>query len=747
MAENKLLVFGGAIDSKDQSFVTTNDTFLVNCDTLTWTRLENINGVPCQRAAHSTVAVEPMEIMMFGGALVGGSIAKEQLYHMQIKESTLQASWSEVKTGPEKPKARYGHSLVFARPTLVLFGGSTGTETLNDVWLLNLTAKAFAWERVAFSAPPYPSPRVYHSADICTQGGAAGMIIVYGGRDAENRTLNEVWGLRRHRSGKWDWVTPPVNQSSEVAPMGRYQHRSLFYGTLMFNVGGKISDGFCNALVSVYDYEYNKWYAVSGPECFRHICWVYKGKLFVQGGLNSSNKIYNNGEIIAFGLWELFREYPDLSAKIKSYIQNPQMVSSGLPPSNSSSRSTSPTSDVPRASQAEAPRPSANFPGPAQPPRAPQGDEIRVILPKSQPQGKRSANIADIFINQLLRPKTYLNLAPDADFNFTSDQIIELTNQALAIVEKQPTLINVESPAKVFGDIHGQYSDLMRFFDLWGAPCNPEEENQTSDNYSYVFLGDYVDRGNHSLETICLLMALKIKFPDTVHLLRGNHEDLWINRSFGFYDECERRMQETPDLPDSIFSRINAFFEYLPLASVIDDKILCIHGGIGSTLKTIDQIRQIQRPLEVVHEVSTPLEKLVVDILWSDPTDNDGELGIQPNVVRDPHGSGNIVKFGPDVVKQFLHNNKLSKIIRAHECVMDGFERFAGGDLITVFSATDYCGKHKNAAAILVITRNYSIHANLIYPSFQQANWIEDGESGFRAPTPPRWHNPPQNYS
>ena len=91
-------------------------------------------------------------------------------------------------------------------------------------------------------------------------------------------------------------------------------------------------------------------------------------------------------------------------------------------------------------------------------------------------------------------------------------------------------VLKVDAPVKVFGDIHGQYIDLMRFFDLWGTP----DENGDIESYDYLFLGNYVDRGNHSLETICLLMALKIKFPDKIHLLRGNHEDKWINNAFGF---------------------------------------------------------------------------------------------------------------------------------------------------------------------------------------------------------------------
>lgn len=141
----------------------------------------------------------------------------------------------------------------------------------------------------------------------------------------------------------------------------------------------------------------------------------------------------------------------------------------------------------------------------------------------------------------------------------------------------------------------------MRFFDLWGMPADDSD----IESYDYVFLGDYVDRGNHQLETICLLMALKIKYPDKIHLLRGNHEDKWINNVFGFAEECGNRLGEDPSDPDSVFYRINDFFDWLPLSAVIEDKIICLHGGIGSTLVDLKQIEEIQRPLEVIHEVST----------------------------------------------------------------------------------------------------------------------------------------------
>ncbi len=130
---------------------------------------------------------------------------------------------------------------------------------------------------------------------------------------------------------------------------------------------------------------------------------------------------------------------------------------------------------------------------------------------------------------------------------------------------------------------------------------------------------------------------------------------------------------------------------------------------------------------------------MVVDILWSDPTDSDQDLGIQPNFIRDPNGTGNIVKFGPDRVRNFLETNKTKYILRAHECVMDGFERFAGGQLFTIFSATDYCGRHKNAGAMLQITKQYELVPKMIYPlNNPEQNWLTDKDDK-RPPTPPKW--------
>jgi protein phosphatase len=348
------------------------------------------------------------------------------------------------------------------------------------------------------------------------------------------------------------------------------------------------------------------------------------------------------------------------------------------------------------------------------------------------------------FINSLLRPDSWKVSSLDDSgeipkFRFRREHIIALTKACQEIVASQPIILHLNTPIKIFGDIHGQYEDLMRFFELWGTPCDEGDIN----DIDYLFLGDYVDRGVYSLETICLLMALKIKYPDKIHLLRGNHEDILINSTFGFLEECQYRLADDDNAELTVFKAINEFFEYLPLGAIIDGEILCIHGGVGGCLDYICEIEKLQRPLTIVHESTNKNEQIVMDILWSDPTENDEEMGIQQNMLRDSRGYGNIVKFGPDVVNKFLSNNKLSMIIRAHECVLDGFERFCSGNLITLFSATDYCKRHKNAGAMLIINTNFEIIPHLIYPmNCVNKKWFDSEEDmKKRPPTPLRNKN------
>ncbi|XP_042461613.1 serine/threonine-protein phosphatase BSL1 homolog [Zingiber officinale] len=302
-------------------------------------------------------------------------------------------------------------------------------------------------------------------------------------------------------------------------------------------------------------------------------------------------------------------------------------------------------------------------------------------------------------ISHLLRPR---NWKPPANRRFFLDsyEVGELCHAAEQIFRQEPTVLQLKAPVKVFGDLHGQFGDLMRLFDEYGSPSTAGDITYID----YLFLGDYVDRGQHSLETITLLLALKIENPENIHLIRGNHEAADINALFGFRLECIERMGESDGI--WAWTRFNQLFNYLPLAALIEKKIICMHGGIGRSINSVDQIEKLERPINM--DVGSIV---LMDLLWSDPTENDSIEGLRPNA----RGPG-LVTFGPDRVTEFCKRNKLQLIIRAHECVMDGFERFAQGQLITLFSATNYCGTANNAGAILVVGRGLVIVPKLIHP-------------------------------
>ncbi|CAK8575737.1 unnamed protein product [Lathyrus sativus] len=302
-------------------------------------------------------------------------------------------------------------------------------------------------------------------------------------------------------------------------------------------------------------------------------------------------------------------------------------------------------------------------------------------------------------IAHLLKPRGW---KPPVRRQFFLDcnEIADLCDSAERIFSSEPTVIQLKAPIKIFGDLHGQFGDLMRLFDEYGSPSTAGDIAYID----YLFLGDYVDRGQHSLETISLLLALKVEYPNNVHLIRGNHEAADINALFGFRIECIERMGER----DGIWTwhRINRLFNWLPLAALIEKKIICMHGGIGRSINHLEQIENIQRPITM--EAGSIV---LMDLLWSDPTENDSVEGLRPNA----RGPG-LVTFGPDRVMEFCNNNDLQLIVRAHECVMDGFERFAQGHLITLFSATNYCGTANNAGAILVLGRDLVVVPKLIHP-------------------------------
>lgn len=268
----------------------------------------------------------------------------------------------------------------------------------------------------------------------------------------------------------------------------------------------------------------------------------------------------------------------------------------------------------------------------------------------------------------------------------SEEDFVNLCEYIMELLLEEPTVISVSTPISVVGDIHGQYYDLLRIFDIGGQVPYTK----------YIFMGDYVDRGRFSLETLTLLLCLKAKYPDRIVLLRGNHETRQISHSYGFFDDCSKQY-------GNIFpwTKCMEVFDCLPVAALIDEEILCVHGGLSPEIRTLDQIRLIPRRLEV------PPSGSFADLMWSDPEQSVTEWA--PST----RGAGWV--FGYKPTKEFCQLNQLSLVARAHQLVMEGY-KFAYPEediLVTVWSAPNYSYQCGNIAALMQVHENGHKHFTL----------------------------------
>eukprot|EP01098_Paradermamoeba_levis_P013540 TRINITY_DN61_c0_g1_i1.p1 TRINITY_DN61_c0_g1~~TRINITY_DN61_c0_g1_i1.p1 ORF type:complete len:334 (-),score=75.85 TRINITY_DN61_c0_g1_i1:142-1143(-) len=283
--------------------------------------------------------------------------------------------------------------------------------------------------------------------------------------------------------------------------------------------------------------------------------------------------------------------------------------------------------------------------------------------PPRQPQGNNTAEMTSDLDRQIEQLKRCEKI--------TESEVKALCAKAREILIEESNVQRVYAPVTVCGDIHGQFFDLKELFKV-GGECPTT---------NYLFMGDFVDRGFNSVETFLLLLALKVRYPDRITLIRGNHESRQITQVYGFYDECLRKFGSV-----NVWRYCTEIFDYLSLSAVIEDRVFCVHGGLSPSITTLDQIRTIDRKQEVPHDGA------MCDLLWSDPEDIEG-WGMSPR------GAGYL--FGADVVAQFNTLNKLNLICRAHQLVMEGYKHMFTESLVTVWSAPNYCYRCGNVAAIL----------------------------------------------
>jgi len=279
-----------------------------------------------------------------------------------------------------------------------------------------------------------------------------------------------------------------------------------------------------------------------------------------------------------------------------------------------------------------------------------------------------------------------------SDQLLTEPEISYLISECRSSFLRQSGLLELRAPIKIVGDIHGQFRDLRHLFDICGAP--PKS--------NYLFLGDYVDRGKQSIETICLLFAFKLKYPNNFFLLRGNHECENVNKIYGFYDECKRRYS------NRLYKRFISCFDCIPVASLVESKILCMHGGLSPDLKSFEEIKKINRPTKV------PDQGLLCDLLWSDPQEDHKGWGNNDRGVS--------FTFGEDIVDKFLEKHDIELICRAHQVVDKGYKFFGNNSLVTIFSAPNYCGEYENYGAVMDVTEDLVCSFKLLKPTYEDVD-------------------------
>ena len=171
----------------------------------------------------------------------------------------------------------------------------------------------------------------------------------------------------------------------------------------------------------------------------------------------------------------------------------------------------------------------------------------------------------------------------------------------------------------------------------------------------------------------------------------------------GLAEECEVRLKENFRSEESIFLKLNSLFDLLPFAALIDNKILCVHGGIGSSVNKLSDISSIRRPVQVVQDVSTPEQQIIIDLLWSEYSDSVNDLAV--NDERDVNKSGFIVKYGKDRLNKFLVENNIALLVTSHMWIAEGVKKFANDKIVVVYSATNYGDKAMNLGGILNINK------------------------------------------
>ncbi|KAE8676460.1 Serine/threonine-protein phosphatase BSL2 [Hibiscus syriacus] len=611
----RLILFGGttAIEGGASSSApgirladVTNSVHSYDVLTRKWTRIRPAGEPPSPRAAHAATAVGTM--VVFQGGIGPAGHSTDDLHVLDLTNDKFK--WHRVVMQGQGPGPRYGHVMdLVAQRYLVIVSGNDGKRVLSDAWSLDTGQKPYVWERLNPEGDG-PSARIYATASARSDG----MFLLCGGRDSSGAPLADAYGLLMHRNGQWEWTVAPG-----VSPSPRYQHAAVFVGARLHVTGGALRGGRAiegEAAIAVLDTTAGVWldrnglatssmnakgHAEDDPSLelmrrCRHASASVGARIYIYGGLRGDT-LLDDFLVAENSPFQSDINSPILTSERASNLTSPRFIQPNL-----SLLPTIASDDIPEfyssggmsidknsmeklreasAAEAEAANAvwqAAQAASAVSPEKTYASDGSPTIETNSDAIGNKAGvrlhsravvvakeavgDLGGMVISTLLRPRNW-KAPTNRRFFLDSYEVGELCYAAEQIFVQEPTVLQLKAPVKVFGDLHGQFGDLMRLFDEYGFPSTAGDITYID----YLFLGDYVDRGQHSLETITLLLALKIEYPENVHLIRGNHEAADINALFGFRIECIERMGKNDGIwAWTRFNNYLTIFHYLLLS-------------------------------------------------------------------------------------------------------------------------------------------------------------------------------------
>lgn len=318
--------------------------------------------------------------------------------------------------------------------------------------------------------------------------------------------------------------------------------------------------------------------------------------------------------------------------------------------------------------------------------------------------------------------------------------LINLCKEVKHILLDEPRHTTVASPCYVFGDLHGNFRDLFYFMDNL---ISFQDLRYTP--HRFVFLGDYVDRGEFSVEVVAYLFSMKVLAPHKVLLLRGNHEDTLVSGDISGYGNTSFRAQchrtFGAGLGEELWHRASETFAHLPLTANIDGKIYCTHGGIprysGGVDDRLDILKSVDFPVMEsffqVPESETPQHRMYrqigMDTCWADPAENESKLD-KYGFGSNPRGTG-VILFGSRAVDDFLDHFHFEYIFRAHQEKSDGLKLSKSARVFTIFSTSAYVG-HQNGAGVVLVAEGKIRLIVKTADTYEEEEYVAEEDDGYR---------------